>query len=94
MRQRFRNAPMLLAVPLLATLIGCAGSKGIPGATVAIPDDCEKILQHPARPEVRVGDDLRALTARHRAELAKRDAAIDAGRECIAGVRQRYGEGR
>lgn len=76
---------------LLTILGGCAGSKGLPPLAVSVPDDCERILQHGAKPDVKVGDDFRVVAARHRAAVTQRDAAIDKGRECVADMRKRYG---
>jgi len=71
-------------------LAGCASSNAPAPLRVALPADCESILQPVPMPQVKAGDSLRSALAKHRAALHTADSTIDAGRECVADQRKAY----
>ena len=88
MNRSSSSTSLSLALVLATALSGC-GASSDRLLLVGIPDDCGRVLQQVAVPAVKTGDDLRKSLARTRGALAKANDEIDAGRTCIADVRQR-----
>lgn len=75
------------------SLCGCAGDKLQAPLQVDLSSlqICEQLLQRPPLPAVRPTDDARAAFMKDEAALLNAGERIDAGRGCVADVRQSYG---
>jgi hypothetical protein len=82
----------LLAVSLPMMLGACASSGALPPPLrVDVPAECERVLAEVAPPRAKAGDDIRVVTARGAVVIREANHRIRAGRDCVAGQRQRYG---
>lgn len=83
---------------LPALLGGCAAFRSTSAPSpvaVAIPPDCESILQTvPYPPPVKAGDDMGVAVARRGSALRTANGRIDAGRQCAADQRRAYGSAK
>lgn len=84
---------MLASACLALSLCGCASDPKLAVLERSVPTEpCEKILQRVPLPIVRPTDDARLAFMKDEAALLSANQRIDAGRNCVADVRQSYGK--
>ena len=78
----------------MSSLCGCVSGGSLPAPLVrAVPTEpCERILQPVPLPKIKPTDDARVAFMKDDAALITANGRIDAGRNCIADVRQSYSE--
>lgn len=58
-----------------------------------LPNGCDRLAQRVPLPEVKEGDDMRLLTAKHRARIVEANRRLDSSRLCQERVRKEYARG-
>lgn len=75
---------------MCVTISACATTEQRQALSVAVPDDCERVLQPVAPAVVTKGANFRVLFRRQTANLAVANTTINEGRACVERQRQLY----
>ncbi len=92
MKTHSRMCLCVLSLPMM--LAACATSDTVAPVKVREPAECDRLLKEVAPPAVKVGDDIRVVTANGAVTIRLQNARIKAARECLAAQRRKYSEAK